>query len=213
LVLSDAAALAGWQAIGTGRLAAAWSHFETATAAAREAGDSALLAFAAGEQACVLLDLGEPTQALEKVRGVNDQAGTSVPCQLRCWLYAAEAEMAAATRQHDACRAALDHAADEIGHPLAAETLPYLALDTGHLARWRGNCLVHFGDTATIADLTTALATMDGTFTRAEAGLRCDLAAVLHATGERDEARLHLARATELAQLAGGVRRWPVTGW
>jgi len=207
LVLSDAAALAGWQAIDAGRLTAAWNHFETATAAVREAGDSALLAFAAGGQAYVLLDLGESAQALEKVRAVQYQAGASVPRQLRCCLYAAEPEIASATRQHDACRTALNHAADEIGHPLAPETLPYLALDTGHLARWRGNCLVHFGDTATIADLTTALATMDGTFTRAEAGLRCDLAAALHATGEPDEAHVHLGRATELAQLAGSERQ------
>ncbi len=48
---------------------------------------------------------------------------------------------------------------------------------------------------------------MDGTFTRAEAGLRCDLAAALHATGERDEARHQLGRATQLAKLAGSVRQ------
>jgi tetratricopeptide (TPR) repeat protein len=207
LVLADAAALAGWQAIDTGRLATAWSHFETATAAAREAGDSPLLAFAAGEQAYVLLDLGEPTQALEKVRAVHGQVGTRIPRLLRGWLHAAEAEMAAMTRQQDVCRIALDHAADEIGHPLAADSLPYLALNGSHLARWRGSCLVHFGDPATIADLTDGLAGMDGTFTRAEAGLRCDLAAALHATGERDEARAHLSRATELAQLAGSARQ------
>ena len=48
---------------------------------------------------------------------------------------------------------------------------------------------------------------MDATFTRAEAGLRCDLAAALYVTGERDEARRHLARATELAQLTGSARQ------
>ena len=64
----------------------------------------------------------------------------------------------------------------------AAEDLPYLALNETHLARWRGNCLVHFGDPHTASDLTTALAAMDGSFTRAEAGLRCDLAAALHVT-------------------------------
>jgi transcriptional regulator with XRE-family HTH domain len=207
LVLADAAALAGWQAIDTGRLARAWDHFETATAAAREAGNSSLLAFSAGEQAYVLLDLGQSDQALEKVRAVRDEASTRIPHQLRCWLYAAEAEMAAAARQHGTCHVALDHAADEIGHPLADAGLPYLALDSSHLARWRGNCLVHFGDADTIADLTAALAGMDGTFTRAEASLRCDLAAALHASGEQDEARLHLARATELAQLAGSARQ------
>jgi len=207
LVLADAAALAGWQAIDTGRLAAAWNHFETATAAAREAGDNSLLAFAAGEQAYVLLDLGQPTQALEKVRAVHHRADSGIPHLLRGWLYAAEAEMAAVDRQQEACRASLDRAADEISRPLATDTLPYLALDSGHLARWRGNCLVHFGDTATIADLTTALASMDGTFTRAEAGLRCDLAAALHAKGERDVAREHLRRATELAKISGSARQ------
>jgi len=205
-VLADAAALAGWQAIDTGRLAAAWNHFETATAAAREAGNDPLLAFAAGEQAYVLVDLGQPAQALEKIRAVHEQARSRIPHLLRGWLHAAEAEMAAANRQQDACRTSLNRAAREIDQPLATD-LPYLSLDSTHLARWRGNCLVHFGDTATIADLTTALATMDGTFTRAEAGLRCDLAAALHAAGERNEAREHLGRATELAQITGSARQ------
>jgi hypothetical protein len=40
--------------------AAAWTHFVVATAAAREARNDALLAFAAGEQAYVLFDLGHP---------------------------------------------------------------------------------------------------------------------------------------------------------
>ena len=47
---------------------------------------------------------------------------------------------------------------------------------------------------------------MDSSFTRAEAGLRTDLAVALHVSGERDEARHHLQRADELAQLTGSVR-------
>jgi tetratricopeptide (TPR) repeat protein len=205
-VLADAAALAGWQAVDMGRLPAAWSYFELATAAAREARNDALLAFAAGEQAYVLLDLGQPARALEKVRAVHDHARDTIPGQLRCWLYAAEAEMAAAARQQGDCRTALDLAAREISRP-QSDVLPYLALDTTHLARWRGNCLVQFGDTATVGDLTAALAGMDSTFTRAEAGLRCDLAAALHAAGDRHEARQHLRHATELAQLTGSARQ------
>jgi tetratricopeptide (TPR) repeat protein len=205
-VLADAAALAGWQAVDMGRLPGAWAYFELATAAAREARNDALLAFAAGEQAYVLLDLGQPADALAKVRAVHGHARDVIPGQLRCWLYAAEAEMAAAARQQDDCRTALDLAALQISRPVG-DHLPYLALDTTHLARWRGNCLIQFGDTATIGDLTTALAGMDGTFTRAEAGLRCDLAAALHAAGDRHEARQHLRRATELAQLTGSTRQ------
>ena len=55
---------------------------------------------------------------------------------------------------------------------------------------------------------------MDATFTRAEAGLRCDLAAALHVTGEREEARRPLTAprnwpSSPVADLAG--ERLPVT--
>ena len=95
-VLADAAALAGWQAIDMGRMDAAWNHFETATAAAREAHDNCLLAFAAGEQAYVLLDLGQPGQALDKVRAVHDRD----PCRHP----ASDARLAARCRRRDGRR-------------------------------------------------------------------------------------------------------------
>ena len=190
-----------------GRLPAAWRHFETATSAAREADDNCLLAFAAGEQAYVLMDLGQPAEGLDKVRAVYDQTHAAIPHQVRGWLRAAEGEMAAAVGRNGDCHRALDQASTELDHGPSGEDLPYLALNSAHLARWRGNCLVHFGDPSTITDLTTALAGMDQSFTRAEAGLRCDLAAALHVTGEREEARRHLARAAELAQLTGSARQ------
>ena len=120
---------------------------------------------------------------------------------------AAEAEMAAAAGEELICRHALDGAAQEISYGAASEDLPYLALNESHLARWRGNCLVMFGDPQTADDLAAALAAMDDGFTRAEAGLRCDLAAALHVRGEHDEARSHLKKARELAQLTGSARQ------
>ena len=96
---------------------------------------------------------------------------------------------------------------DAAGYGAASEDLPYLALNESHLARWRGNCLVMFGDPQTADDLAAALAAMDDGFTRAEAGLRCDLAAALHVRGEHDEARRHLKKARELAQLTGSARQ------
>jgi transcriptional regulator with XRE-family HTH domain len=206
-VLADASALAGWQAIDMGRLPRAWDHFERATAAAREASDACLLAFAAGEQAYVLLDLGRPAEALEIVRAVYDETRATIPHQIRGWLRAAEAEMAAAAGEESTCRHALDGAAREVGYGPSGEDLPYLALNETHLARWRGNCLVHFGDPQTADELVTALNGLDGSFTRAEAGLCCDLAAALHVRGERHEARLHLAKARELAQVTGSARQ------
>ena len=71
--LADASALAGWQAIDMNRLPRAWAHFERATAAAREAADPCLLAFAAGEQAYVLLDLHRPAEALAMVRAAYEE--------------------------------------------------------------------------------------------------------------------------------------------
>ncbi len=153
------------------RLPHAWSYFERATSAAREAGDACLLAFAAGEQAYVLLDLHRPAEALAMVRAVREETREAIPHQVRGWPRAADAEMAAAAGQEAACHNALDLAALEHGRSPAGEDLPYLALNDTHLARWRGNCLVLFGDPRTADELTTALAAMDG-FTRAEAGLR-----------------------------------------
>jgi tetratricopeptide (TPR) repeat protein len=206
-VLADASALAGWQAIDMGRLPRAWEHFERATAAAREAHDDALLGFAGGEQAYVLLDLHRPAEALAMVRAARDRTHASVPHQLRGWLHAAEAEMAAAAGQETTCRTALDNAHDEISHRPDGHDLPYLALNHTHLARWRGNCLVMFGDPETAAELDAALSAMDSDFTRAEAGLRCDLAAAHHVRGEKDQARDHLSKARELAQVTGSARQ------
>jgi len=205
--LADASALAGWPAIDMSRLSRAWAHFERATAAAREAGDPCLLAFAAGEQAYVLLDLHRPAEALAMVRAAYAETRAAIPHQVRSWLRAAEAEMAAAAGEEAACRHALDGAAQEISYGAASEDLPYLALNETHLARWRGNCLVMFGDPQTADELTAALAAMDNSFTRAEASLRCDLAAALHVRGEQGEAKRHLKKARELAQLTGSARQ------
>ena len=48
---------------------------------------------------------------------------------------------------------------------------------------------------------------MDASFTRAEAGLRCDLAAALHVRGEHAEAKRYLKQARDLAQVTGSARQ------
>jgi hypothetical protein len=141
------------------------------------------------------------------VRAAYEETRSTIPHQVRSWLRAAEAEMAAAAGEETACRHALDGAAQEISYGAASEELPYLALNESHLARWRGNCLVLFGDPQTADDLAGALAAMDDGFTRAESSLRCDLAAALHVRGEQDEAKRHLKKARELAQLTGSARQ------
>src|ERR1019366_1465178 len=87
--------------------------------------------------------------------------------------------------EESTCRHALDLAAQELDHGPSSEDLPYLALNTAHLARWRGNCLITFGDPETPDEL----------------------AAALNVRGEPEEARRHLRRARELAQLTGSARQ------
>lgn len=207
-VLADAGALGGWQALDTGDITRAWSLYEIAKHAAREADDAAALAHAMGEQSYALLDIGEPAHGLALVNAARREAGTGVPPVLQAWLTAVAAEMSAATGDELEARRLLD-AADQIlpADPTEAAALPYIALGPGHLARWRGNVLARLGDPDATHDLLTALEQMDPTFTRAGASLRCDLAASMLAQHDRAEARRHAAEGRALARQAGSVRQ------
>jgi hypothetical protein len=205
-VLSDAGALAAWQALDVGAVQQAWGHCEIAKTAAREAESRVLLAHAMGEQVYALHDLGRLTDALNlarQARGLLSQGG---PPLLMCWLYAVEAETQAALAGEE-CRQSLERSAALLPATAGDPDLPFIALNTAHHARWRGHCLAQVGDTEAVGYLTTALDDMDSTFVRAEAGLRCDLAQALATRGELDEARHQLRNARRLANQVGSVRQ------
>lgn len=206
-VLAETSSLAGWQAVDMCALSDAWDHYEHAKAAAREADDPALTAYVSGEQAYVLIDLGRPGEATELLQYVHQTHRARVPARLRTWLSAAEAEAAAVLGDEATCRRALDQAAALLPDGEADPAMPYVSLNAAHLARWRGNCLVHFGDPSTAEDLRSALAGMDGTYNRAEAGVRCDLAHALLAAGEVEAAKPHIHRAQQLATMTGSRRQ------
>ncbi|MET9063480.1 XRE family transcriptional regulator [Streptosporangium sandarakinum] len=206
-VLAETASLAGWQAINTGVLLDAWDHYEHAKAAAREADNPAILAYVSGEQAYVLMDMGRPAEATELLQHIHATHRDRIPARLRTWLAAAEAEAAAILGDENTCRTALEAADTLLPEGSDDAGMPYLSLDIHHLARWRGNCLVRFGNPGTIEDLRSALAGMDGTYNRAEAGLRCDLGHALLAQGEPDAALPHIQRAEQLATLTGSRRQ------
>jgi transcriptional regulator with XRE-family HTH domain len=206
-VLADAAALAGWQALDVGSDAHAWTYYESAKAAAREAECPVLLGHAMGEQAFALIDLQQPALAVQLIEEARRQGGQRLPALLRSWLWAAEAEACAAAGEDAACRRAVDLADQQLPRASAEPGLPYLALDEVHLARWRGHSLARLGDTEAIGDLRSALDRMDHSFTRAEAALRCDLATALLARGEQEEATREVVSATELASRTGSVRQ------
>jgi tetratricopeptide (TPR) repeat protein len=205
-VLADTSALAGWQALDVGTPRESWEHFERAKAAAREAEDRSLLAFATAEQAYVLLDLGDAERAAELVDYARKQAGSAVPSLMRTWLAAAHAEMCTATGNADAARLALDEASGLLPAD-PDDVLPYLVLNKTHLARWRGNCLARLGNEDAIEELTTGLAAVTGTYARAEASVRIDLATALLVRGERQAADEHLRSARILASRTGSLRQ------
>lgn len=205
-VLADAAALAGWQSLDLGSPHHAWRHFETAKGGAREADDIALLAFATAEQAYVLLDIGKGMHAGNLVRFARERHQRQLPGQVIAWLHAAEAEFAAANGDESSCGQALDRAQSALDRDVAANETPYVALNDIHLERWRGHCLARLGRGDAIQSLRDAAARMDGTFTRARAGLTVDLAVALHAAGEAQDARRQTLEAMNLALRTGSLR-------
>jgi hypothetical protein len=206
-VLTDAHTLAGWQSLDRGDVAAAWEHYRRACGAARAAEDPALHAHALAEQAVVLADIGHTAHSATMSTHARE-IGRHGPPLLRSWLAAAHGEALAADGQQDASLRAFGDAERLL--PEAAEQAadgPYLALDPIHLARWRGHALARFGRPEAVTVLTGALAAHDSEFSRAEAGLRTDLAIAHLAAGEREAARTQHSAATAIAGAVGSARQ------
>jgi tetratricopeptide (TPR) repeat protein len=198
-VLVEASTLAGWQALDRAALGQAWTHYERAKAAAREAGSPALLAHATAEQAVVLVDLDETTAAVDQLayaRTIADGAATPL---LRAWLAAAHGETLAAAGHADDARRAFDTASGLLPSDPVDPALPFLFLDDSHLDRWRGNALARVGAPDAIDQLTDALAHLPTEFVRARTGLLVDLAYAHAAAGDRDAALAPARRARRLA--------------
>ncbi|MEV5504889.1 hypothetical protein [Streptomyces orinoci] len=206
--LSDAAALAGWQALDLGRFRDAWNLHEVAKAAAREAESASLLVHATAQQAYVLLDLDQPSEAVQLICQARQLGGTRIPALMTAWLSAAEAEAHAMAGNELECRRALEEADRSLPADATDPELPYLFLAGPHLVRWRGNCLASLGAHEAVEDLSQALSTMEAAgFNRAEAGLRCDLAGALIKQGDVSEARKQAEAARRLAALTGSCRQ------
>ncbi|MGD9528096.1 MAG: hypothetical protein AB7L91_18755 [Dehalococcoidia bacterium] len=205
--LGQAAALAGWQALDLGKLDDAWRLHEIAVAAARESGQASGLAYARAQQAYVLLDADQPGDAHALIRSTREKHLGTVPGVLRAWLHAAEGEALAILGDRSGALRALDEAAAAL--PESPDSgLPYVMLDAGHLARWRGHCLARLGEDSAIEELAIALGTMgEGRYGRAEVSLRIDLALALTARGEASEARAQARQAAELAGRTGSQRQ------
>ncbi|OZM82792.1 hypothetical protein [Pseudonocardia sp. MH-G8] len=206
-VLTDAHTLAGWQSLDRGEVGRAWDHYQRACDAARAADSAALHAHALAEQAVVLADIGRTTDGAA-VSSRAREIGRGGPPLLCAWLAAAHGEALAADGQQNASLHAYTDA--ELLLPVSVERDdkgPYLALDSVHLARWRGHALARFGCTEAVTVLSKALIDHDVEFSRAEAGLRVDLALAYLACGEHDAAREQRTAASGIAEAVGSARQ------
>jgi len=185
-VLTETSTLAGWEALDRNALGQAWQLYERAKSAAHEAHSPGLLAHATAEQAFILIDLGETTQAAEQLAHARAFAEDAAPALLRTWLAAAHGEGLAATGQRDQALRAFDAADGLLPTNPVDPDMPFLFLGDSHLDRWRGQALARLGEPDAIEQLTDALQRLPAAFIRAKAGVLVDLAYAHAATGDRD---------------------------
>ncbi|MCG6494553.1 helix-turn-helix transcriptional regulator [Kitasatospora sp. A2-31] len=206
--LAGAATLGAWQALDVGATERAWRHYELGKRAAAEAREPMYLAHAMAEQAYVLSAAGKPDLAVQLVQEAHRTVGGQASPRLLAWLHAAEAELLAQAGRPDDCRRSLDRAVAVLppGDTDRDPDMLSIFLNGNHLTRWRGNVLARLGDDAAMSDLYDALAGMDATFTRATAGLHCDLAQAHLAREEQDQAMDHLRKARLLANRTSSAR-------
>jgi tetratricopeptide (TPR) repeat protein len=110
-ILTEASALAGWEALDRNAIRQAWDHHERAKAAALEASSPTLYAHSCAQQAFILIDLGETAAAVGQLADARDCAERSTPALLRAWLAAAHGEGLAAAGERDHALRAFDTAA------------------------------------------------------------------------------------------------------
>jgi hypothetical protein len=206
-LLSELYCLAGWQALDLGQVTGSWRLYDHANTAALQSDMHPFKALAAAGRAFVLVDIGQTATAVDLIATTRQVADRKCSRLLRTWLVAAHGEILAANGHSGESLRAFDRAAALLPVDTTDPNDPYVALDSVHLARWRGHALARCGEPEAVDVLTGALEDLDSTFIRAATALRVDLAIALAALDERHEARAEAARACRLAQQIGSVRQ------
>jgi transcriptional regulator with XRE-family HTH domain len=201
-LLTDAAALAGTQALDRTHHAAAWRRFDQARAAALEAELPAAGAVAAAGQAAVLVDIGEPATAVELLEQTPPVPDGSAQARLDAALALANA----AAGQRQASRRAIASAEHRLhrARPDLLDRPTGSPVELVDLHRWQGRVLVTLGDAGAVRPLRRAL-DAEPRSARHRAAVHADLALTLHA--ERPvEAEAHARTARQLATGIGSER-------
>jgi len=208
--LTDARTLAGWTALDRGSQLQAWQYHEDAKVSAREADSPYLLAHAAAQQAVILLDMGEPQAAVELLEYARYVAENRAPSLLRTWLTAAYGEGLAAAGRHEESLRAFDEAHTLMPADPVDPEMPFLLLNDGHLARWRGSALLRLGNQDAINELEAAARKLESSPTsaiRGQTGMFVDLAFAYAAAGDSSKAVEYARKARRLASQIGSDRQ------
>jgi hypothetical protein len=206
-LLSELYCLAGWQALDLGMTTQSWHYYDLANSAAFESENYSFKALAEAGRAFVLVDIGETSTAVDLVARTRRTADRVCSHLTRSWLAASHGEVLAADWLSSPSLHAFDQAETLLADNTPDSGDPYMALDSVHLARWRGHALARSDAHDAVAVLSDCLEKLDPTFTRAETALRVDLASAFAVLNEQPEAAEQTNKAADLAAKIGSVRQ------
>ncbi|HEX5403735.1 MAG TPA: hypothetical protein VFX16_15695 [Pseudonocardiaceae bacterium] len=206
-LLSELYCLAGWQALDLGLTTQSWHYYDLANSAAFESENYSFKALAETGRAFVLVDIGETATAVDLVARTQRAAYRTCSHLTRSWLAASHGEVLAADGNGTESLRAFDRASALLTTSTPDTADPYMALDSVHLARWRGHALARCGADDAVGVLADSLSRLDPTFTRAETALRVDLARAFTILNEAPEAATQVSKAADLATKIGSIRQ------
>lgn len=206
-LLSELYCLAGWQALDLGTATESWRYYDLANSAAFESENYSYKALAEAGRTFVLVDVGKTSTAVDLVAITRQTTDRNCSHLTRSWLAAAYGEVLAADDVVSESLRAFDRAEVLLGNNTPDISDPYMALDTVHLARWRGHALARCAEPDAVDVLSKSLSQLDSTFIRAETGLRVDLAYAFAVLDEPAESTAQACKAADLATKIGSVRQ------
>jgi hypothetical protein len=192
---------------------AARHHFEMATAAAHEAEDRALAAYALAFTAELATYIQQPGLAAGRSRAAQELAVGSTSPRVRSWLAAVEAEANANIDDVEGCLRALERAREAMAEARPGDADPQWIefFDGPRLQGYEGACLARIGHSRpALQVLGRAAASTNPALKRYHAEITSDTAWALAQEGEIEESSRLLVVAFDHATSVGyrdGVRR------
>lgn len=193
--------------------AAAARYLAVAARAAKQSGDSELLAITFACRAFHAAYDGDPRDGLvfaTEALDIAERAG--IHPRTHGWVAAVTSEMHATLGEHTACMRALDTAAEQLGRQMPGEPWKGIgAFSTAKLTAYRGGDLMRLGRYREArTHLQLALAQLDPALAKHRCTAHIDLASAYSRDGEPAEAAHHAIRALDIIEFthhADSLRR------